>query len=49
MLCGARIIEKHFTPEFKSHSDLRDHQLSADPAELKTLVQSIATVEKLLW
>tara|TARA_Y100000588_G_C14233842_1_gene916397 strand:- start:598 stop:1608 length:1011 start_codon:yes stop_codon:yes gene_type:complete len=45
--CGARIIEKHFTLS-KSHSDFRDHQLSADPAELNALVQSIATVEKLL-
>jgi N,N'-diacetyllegionaminate synthase len=45
--CGARIIEKHFTLN-KNQSNFRDHQLSADPAELKTLVQSIAKVEKLL-
>ena len=45
--CGARIIEKHFTLN-KSQSNFRDHQLSADPAELKVLVQSIAKVEKLL-
>ena len=45
--CGARIIEKHFTLN-KSQSDFRDHQLSADPAELKSLVQNIAKVEKLL-
>ena len=45
--CGARIIEKHFTLN-KNQSGFRDHQLSADPKELKTLVQAIADVEKLL-
>ena len=45
--CGARIIEKHFTLN-KDQSDFRDHKLSADPSELKALVQAIAVVEKFL-
>ena len=45
--CGARIIEKHFTLN-KNQSDFRDHKLSADPSELKALVQAIADVEKFL-
>ncbi len=44
---GARVIEKHFT---LSHtlSDFRDHQLSADPAEMTELVKRIRRVEPLL-
>lgn len=45
--CGARIVEKHFTLN-KNHSDFRDHQLSADPIELKNLVNAVAEVEKFL-
>jgi sialic acid synthase SpsE len=37
---GARIIEKHFTLD-KNYSEFRDHQLSADPADLRTLVARI--------
>ncbi len=37
---GARIVEKHFTIS-KTHSSFRDHQLSADPAEMATLVRRI--------
>ena len=44
---GARIIEKHFTLD-KKQSSFRDHQLSADPQELKKLVQEIRQVETLL-
>lgn len=44
---GARIIEKHFTID-KNYSDFRDHQLSADPAELKMLVQKIREVSVML-
>src|SRR5437870_3741850 len=40
---GAQIIEKHFTLD-KQYSDFRDHQLSADPPEMKQLVQQIARV-----
>lgn len=35
---GARVLEKHFTLD-KNQSEFRDHQLSADPAELSRLVQ----------
>jgi len=44
---GARIIEKHFTLD-KNFSDFRDHQLSADPAEMRLLVSQVRRVEKLL-
>ena len=37
---GARIIEKHFTLD-KNYSDFRDHQMSADPREMKELVESV--------
>lgn len=42
--CGARIVEKHFTLD-KQHSSFRDHQLSADPAEFKTMVEKIRALE----
>lgn len=41
---GARIIEKHFTLDHHT-SDFRDHQLAADPAELRTLVARVREVE----
>ncbi|MBZ0167291.1 MAG: N-acetylneuraminate synthase family protein [Candidatus Omnitrophica bacterium] len=41
---GARIIEKHFTLD-KNLSDFRDHQLSADPEDLKQLVQLVKEVQ----
>jgi len=44
---GARIVEKHFTLD-KNMSDFRDHQLSADPAELTELVRKIRDAEELL-
>ncbi|MDH3974310.1 MAG: N-acetylneuraminate synthase family protein [Deltaproteobacteria bacterium] len=44
---GARIIEKHFTID-KNYSDFRDHQLSADPAELTQLVERIKEASILL-
>lgn len=44
---GARIIEKHFTLD-KQQSTFRDHQLSADPADLRALVQGVAEVNMLL-
>ena len=44
---GARIIEKHFTID-KNYSDFRDHQLSADPKELKLLVEKIKITQELL-
>jgi sialic acid synthase SpsE len=44
---GARIVEKHFTLD-KNYSDFRDHQLSADPEDLKIMVEKIREVELLL-
>jgi N,N'-diacetyllegionaminate synthase len=44
---GARIIEKHFTID-KNYSDFRDHSLSADPAELKILVEKINEVSLMM-
>lgn len=44
---GARVVEKHFTLD-KNRSDFRDHQLSADPAELRLLVERIRQVELLV-
>lgn len=44
---GARIIEKHFTID-KNYSDFRDHQLSADPADLKILSEGIKNISEWL-
>ena len=44
---GARIIEKHFTIN-KNYSSFRDHQLSADPPELKEMVARIRATQVLL-
>lgn len=44
---GARIIEKHFTID-KDFSDFRDHQLSADPDELRELVQRVRLAQDMI-
>jgi N,N'-diacetyllegionaminate synthase len=44
---GARIIEKHFTLD-KAFSDFRDHQLSADPTDMRRLVEAVAEVPVLV-
>jgi N-acetylneuraminate synthase/N,N'-diacetyllegionaminate synthase len=44
---GARVIEKHFTFD-KGRTTFRDHQLSADPADLSRLVNGIRRVEAML-
>lgn len=44
---GARIIEKHFTIAH-DHSDFRDHQLSANPEELRRMVEEIRLATTLL-
>jgi N-acetylneuraminate synthase/N,N'-diacetyllegionaminate synthase len=44
---GARIIEKHFTLDHHQ-SDFRDHQLSAEPAELAELVRRVKDAQVLL-
>lgn len=43
---GARILEKHFTLRH-DFSDFRDHQLSAEPAELEELIRQVGEVERL--
>lgn len=43
---GARIIEKHFTLD-KNFSDFQDHRLSADPADMKVLVDRVKQIEVL--
>jgi N-acetylneuraminate synthase len=40
---GARVIERHFT--YDKAADGPDHQLSADPAEMKWLVDAIRSFE----
>ncbi|MCC6345836.1 MAG: N-acetylneuraminate synthase family protein [Nitrospirales bacterium] len=44
---GARVIEKHFTLD-KTRTTFRDHQLSADPADLRALVAQVREVERML-
>lgn len=44
---GARIIEKHFTLD-KAYSDFRDHQLSADPVDMRRLVEAVREVEVMM-
>ena len=46
VMAGARIVEKHFTLN-KNYSDFRDHQLSADPKEMKFIVDKIRQAEKM--
>jgi sialic acid synthase SpsE len=40
---GARVVEKHFT--YDKHAEGPDHMLSADPAEMKAIVESIRAFE----
>jgi N,N'-diacetyllegionaminate synthase len=47
VVLGARIVEKHFTIN-KHYSNFRDHQLSADPQDMKELVKRIGEVTVLL-
>ena len=44
---GARILEKHFTLDHE-FSDFRDHQLSAEPAEMSELVRRVALAGSLV-
>jgi len=44
---GARIIEKHFTLD-KTCTTFRDHALSADPQDLRTMVDRIRLLERWL-
>lgn len=47
VVAGARIVEKHFTLD-KRRSSFRDHQLSADPNDMRELVRRIRQYEALL-
>lgn len=47
VLLGARIVEKHFTIDH-NYSDFRDHELSADPKEMRALVDRIRHADLLL-
>lgn len=44
---GARIIEKHFTLD-KTRTSFRDHALSADPQDLRTMIERVRAVERWL-
>jgi sialic acid synthase SpsE len=44
---GARIIEKHFTVD-KNYSDFHDHQLSADPADMKKISAGLKLINEML-
>lgn len=44
---GAKIVEKHFTLDHY-YSEFRDHQLSANPKEMKLLVEKIRLANQLL-
>jgi len=44
---GARIVEKHLTLD-KSRTDFRDHTLSADPEDMRRLVELAAAAEGML-
>jgi N,N'-diacetyllegionaminate synthase len=44
---GARLVEKHFTLRH-DFSEYRDHQLSANPAELNDLVTRVGSVQAML-
>jgi len=43
---GARVLEKHFT--WDRNAEGPDHMLSADPAEMKAIVDGVRLVERLL-
>jgi N,N'-diacetyllegionaminate synthase len=47
VVAGARIVEKHFTLD-KNLSDFRDHKLSANPKEMRLMVNKIREAEKML-
>jgi N,N'-diacetyllegionaminate synthase len=44
---GSRVLEKHFTKN-KLQSAFRDHQLSADPSEMRELVTRVRAAEALI-
>jgi len=44
---GAKIIEKHFTLN-NNYSNFRDHKLSLNPNDMKSLVKSIRSIENMM-
>lgn len=44
--CGAHIVEKHFT--YDKNAEGPDHILSADPSEMKALVEGVRAIESAL-
>lgn len=44
---GAKVVEKHFTDD-KNFSNFRDHKISADPMEMKQLVNMVRNTEILI-
>jgi N,N'-diacetyllegionaminate synthase len=44
---GAKIVEKHFTLD-KQFSSFRDHQLSADPADMQEMMKRIRTTSRMM-
>lgn len=44
---GARIVEKHFTLD-KNFSTFRDHQLSADPREMREMMQRVRLISRMM-
>ena len=47
LAAGARVIEKHFTLA-NDFSDFRDHQLSAEPAAMRLMVERLRAAEAML-
>jgi|TARA_B100000959_G_scaffold253656_1_gene284700 N-acetylneuraminate synthase/N,N'-diacetyllegionaminate synthase len=47
VILGAKIIEKHFTLD-KSFSSFRDHQISANPKEMREMIDKIRKAELML-
>ena len=45
---GAKVVEKHFTDD-KNFSNFRDHKISADPMEMKKLVNMVRNTENSYW
>src|SRR5581483_10625422 len=43
---GARVLEKHFTWDTRAEGP--DHMLSADPSEMKLIVDSVRQLERML-
>jgi len=47
VMAGARIVEKHFTLD-NNYSNFRDHKLSANPEQMRLMVNKIRKAEQML-